>query len=61
MNHHFLYQEIQFEKSKMNLHFWTKLMNRHLHLELKPTSCIKKINNVAAKVHCKKKKQDYDL
>ena len=37
MNLHFLYQEIQFEKSKMNLNFWTKLMNRHFHLELKPT------------------------
>ena len=36
MTHHFLYQEIQIEKSKMSHHFWKKLMSHHFYREMKP-------------------------
>ena len=36
MNVHFLYQEIQIEKSKMSHHFWKKLMSHHFYREMKP-------------------------
>ena len=44
MNVHFLYQEIQIEKSKMSHHFWKKLMSHHFYREIKPGIIIKSCN-----------------